>query len=232
MKHLLALLTILLALPIGATAQQQQLPQFAYNNYEGWTYNGVGLTSSNIGNWHITIYVTKGNVALTLGSPLFSCQGLDSIHADVSWKSMSINVPLTMAIDDADGHPLDSVSCYPTLAVTAPQTLSMTLPVPDGVTTAMLRFVSWEANVNNGGAVNKVVLTGLQATEAPTVPTGDVDSDGRITISDVTALINYLLGGDASGINLDAADTDADGHITIGDVTSLINILLSGNTAP
>ena len=202
------------------------MPQFAFNDFEGWSYNGVELTSANIGNGNITLYVTSMNVALTLTSPEFSCQGIDTIHADVYWKSLSINIPLTMVIDDAEGTPLDSVSCYPALAVTAPQVLPMTLTVPAGLAAARLRFVSWEANVNNGGAVRKIVLTGTAAA-VPTTVTGDVDGDGHATISDVTALINYLLS--PYDINADSADVNKDGKISIDDVTGLINMLLSGN---
>jgi len=57
---------------------------------------------------------------------------------------------------------------------------------------------------------------------------GDVNGDGSVNISDVTALISYLLSGDASGINLQAADCDQDGNVKISDVTALINHLLSG----
>lgn len=56
---------------------------------------------------------------------------------------------------------------------------------------------------------------------------GDVNNDGRVTIADVTDLINYLLSGDATAINLAAADVDGDGRCNIGDVTELINILLT-----
>ena len=58
---------------------------------------------------------------------------------------------------------------------------------------------------------------------------GDVNGDGQVKIGDVTALINYLLSGDALGINLQAADCDQNGEIKIGDVTALINYLLSGS---
>lgn len=58
---------------------------------------------------------------------------------------------------------------------------------------------------------------------------GDVNGDGEVRINDVTALVNYLLSQDASGINLDAADTNQSGDVTISDVTALINYLLSGN---
>ena len=63
----------------------------------------------------------------------------------------------------------------------------------------------------------------------PTVMTGDVNNSGDVTIADVTALIDYLLGGDASAINLAAADCNNSGDVTIADVTALIDYLLSGN---
>ena len=58
---------------------------------------------------------------------------------------------------------------------------------------------------------------------------GDVDGDGSVNISDVTALIDYLLSGNASGINVSAADCDQDNSVNISDVTSLIDYLLSGH---
>ncbi len=58
---------------------------------------------------------------------------------------------------------------------------------------------------------------------------GDVNGDGNVTVADVTALIDYLLGGDASLINLGAADCNLDTTVTIADVTSLIDYLLSGS---
>ena len=63
---------------------------------------------------------------------------------------------------------------------------------------------------------------------APSFLRGDVDCDGEIGISDVTALIDYILNGDGSNISLDAADTDLDGLISISDVTTLIDYILSG----
>ena len=56
---------------------------------------------------------------------------------------------------------------------------------------------------------------------------GDVNNDGFVNISDVTALINYLLTDDATGINLEAANCNQDTAISIDDVTSLINYLLT-----
>lgn len=58
---------------------------------------------------------------------------------------------------------------------------------------------------------------------------GDVDGDGRVTITDVTVLIDYLLSGNTSGISLENADCDQDGRVTITDVTTLIDYLLKGD---
>ena len=55
---------------------------------------------------------------------------------------------------------------------------------------------------------------------------GDVNEDGKVNIQDVTDLINYLLSGNSSLINLARADVDGDGAIKITDVTELINNLL------
>ena len=57
---------------------------------------------------------------------------------------------------------------------------------------------------------------------------GDVNTDGFVKIDDVSALIEYLLSGNASAVNLNNADTDLSGKVNIGDVTTLINYLLTG----
>lgn len=54
---------------------------------------------------------------------------------------------------------------------------------------------------------------------------GDVDGDGEVMISDVTALIDYLLNG--ASINMNNADVDGDNLINISDVTALIDLLLT-----
>ena len=58
---------------------------------------------------------------------------------------------------------------------------------------------------------------------------GDVDGDSEVAIADVTVLINYLLTGNDSGVDVSAADCNKDGEVGIADVTVLINYLLTGN---
>ena len=55
---------------------------------------------------------------------------------------------------------------------------------------------------------------------------GDVDGNGVINITDVTMIIDYLLGSDVTPFNLYNADVNASGSISIADVVTLIDILL------
>ena len=55
---------------------------------------------------------------------------------------------------------------------------------------------------------------------------GDLDADARISIADVSVLIDMLLGGNVP--DAPDADIDHDGNITISDATSLIDMLLTG----
>ena len=61
----------------------------------------------------------------------------------------------------------------------------------------------------------------------PAVTRGDVNGDGSVNISDVTTLIDLLLGG--STISNPAADCNQDGSVNISDVTALIDYLLSNH---
>ena len=57
--------------------------------------------------------------------------------------------------------------------------------------------------------------------------TGDVDGDGVVTSSDVTALYSYLLNDDMTYYS--TSDVDGDGSITSADITAVYNILLGIN---
>ncbi len=58
---------------------------------------------------------------------------------------------------------------------------------------------------------------------------GDINYDGKITIADVTALVDIILGKDSIRpyiYNHTAADVNIDSRITIADVTALVDIIL------
>ena len=68
----------------------------------------------------------------------------------------------------------------------------------------------------------------FNAVAASTTVRGDVTGNNQVDISDVTALIGYLLNGDGSSLNLANADCTLNGEIDISDVTALIGYLLNG----
>ena len=53
---------------------------------------------------------------------------------------------------------------------------------------------------------------------------GDINADGEINVSDVTALINKILG--TSDYSNEVCDINGDGEINVSDVTALINMIL------
>ena len=64
--------------------------------------------------------------------------------------------------------------------------------------------------------------------EKPAGMPGDVNGNGSVNMDDLTALINYLLTDDATGINMaNAANCDGNDGIGMDDLTALINYLLT-----
>ena len=93
---------------------------------------------------------------------------------------------------------------------------------------------TWDFSEGNNGG-NEIVM-GVYPYDNYVIPgTGgdvvahDVNKDGKLSIADVTALIDYLLGGDGSAIDVETANVNGNDGVTIADVTALIDILLSGN---
>lgn len=64
---------------------------------------------------------------------------------------------------------------------------------------------------------------------APNIIIGDINMDGLVNISDVTILIDFLLGNEVSPFDSQAADMNPNGDINISDVTMLIDYLLGNN---
>lgn len=68
------------------------------------------------------------------------------------------------------------------------------------------------------------------ATILPIVIPGDIDGDGQIDSSDVSALLEIVLaGGELTPHQLAAGDIDGSGEIDSSDISALLEIVLSGN---
>lgn len=55
---------------------------------------------------------------------------------------------------------------------------------------------------------------------------GDVDGNGKVDVKDVSVLIDYILGKNQSGVNVEAGDTNGDGHLDVRDLSDIIDIIL------
>lgn len=55
---------------------------------------------------------------------------------------------------------------------------------------------------------------------------GDANGDSRVSIADVTTLVDYLTTGNTTNVDMDGADADGSGSVGAEDVEATVNILL------
>ena len=60
---------------------------------------------------------------------------------------------------------------------------------------------------------------------------GDLNGDGEIDITDIVAVISYILDEAPEGFDADAADVNKDGNIDIADIVSIIDLILTDESA-
>lgn len=60
---------------------------------------------------------------------------------------------------------------------------------------------------------------------------GDVNGDGKVTITDAVGIVNYLLNNPAANFNELAADMNGDGSITITDAVGVVNKILQDGSS-
>ena len=105
--------------------------------------------------------------------------------------------------------------------------ISRSFTLPSTIPTGTYRIIMKAQQT--GSSVEKEVYTA----EAPEVQIngsflpGDVDMSGEVNITDVVALVNYILSNDNSSSALSTGDMDGNGSIDITDVVALVNLILS-----
>lgn len=84
-------------------------------------------------------------------------------------------------------------------------------------------------NQTSGSANAKCYVDDIKLSYSETWPEdfvlGDVDGDGEVSISDVNAVINLILGAEGSEELLKRADVNEDGEIGISDANMIINLI-------
>lgn len=134
----------------------------------------------------------------------------------------SVRIPSTItSIGDYTFYYCSNINRVTCLAATPPTISSTTFTsnlIPD---TLYVPFNSVELYRNHQywGMFKNILPISLQP--------GDVDDDGEVSISDVTALVDMLLTGNITTNG--ATDVNGDGEVSISDVTALIDMLLFSN---
>ena len=167
----------------------------------------------------INEYQYPNNVVVDEEEPLVAIVPNEYAEAEITTDKINERVlvkGLTLtAGEDKYLYTTDGLTIYNQFGIDYPTEL-------EGKTYDVEGMVSY---YNNKVQIMPITITEVQATD---FVRGDADGNGEVKIADVTALINFLLSGDTSLVNLQSADCDQNGEVKIADVTVLINYLLSG----
>lgn len=92
-------------------------------------------------------------------------------------------------------------------------------------------FFEWRIGIQthytDNGVTTSSNIVYYEIGPKPVTLLGDVNCDDKLSISDVTALISYLLGSQQDPFNKFNADANDDNKISISDVTGIISMLLN-----
>ena len=99
----------------------------------------------------------------------------------------------------------------------------------DGLTVTSPAGASFNSSGTVVNASGSSIVGSQVIISKPTAIRGDVDGDGSVGIADVTSLLDYILTGNSTGLNLTAADVDYDTTVGIADATAIIDYILTGH---
>ena len=140
-------------------------------------------------------------------------------------KLTNISIPASVTTIDDEAFYCgwtSSVVCYPVTPPSVGENAFYLLAWPDETTTTLfVPFESLEVYQMHDKWSEFSRIVPFQG-----IGPGDINGDGRLSISDVTSIINELLSSDELPAYL---DVNGDGKVSIGDVTALIDMLLNRN---
>ena len=142
-----------------------------------------------------------------------------------------------MALEDVSLDMMHQYITVPGVALTATETAGTYTGNDGTVDLQVFNKFANDVKIPENLAGKKFRITGFVAkykTQLQFIPVevkdeaagtlGDINADGEINVSDVTALINKIL--DASDYSNEVCDINGDGEINVSDVTALINMIL------
>lgn len=179
----------------GSTVICMQANNYLRIDGETVTYNSIGI--DKLSEFDDVVFIKDGQFYYTK-------------------KQAPLNAFNALFYNDAVKAALEG---YTDVAYVEPQT-EIDLTFEDGQT----KTVSGQVVTEGDKQYVAVGKTRYEVLETLGKPVGDVNSDKTVTIADVTALVNIILGKTESPG--DVADVNGDHSVTIADVTALVNIIL------
>ncbi|MBQ3363130.1 MAG: M6 family metalloprotease domain-containing protein [Muribaculaceae bacterium] len=210
-------------MPVGATLNERGVAGV----YATWDfYNCAVVDTAHVGNGHV--------VAMKNGSYFNTAENLNKIPKVVRFKiynPTSTGVYITPQYSNNNGGRWRSLDTYPyDFYLAAGTEASATITSLPTNTPIMLRL-KCQGSSTEYCYIDDIEIcyenTWTPEPEEPDFIPGDVDGNGKVEITDVTMLINYIMSEGAIEINVDAADLSDDDDISITDLTMLINMIMS-----
>ena len=228
-------------------------------NFDGKVASSVTLTGRVFykdGNWNtlcLPFAVTDGNETdgITFsGTPLKGATVLTLDNATFEKNILTLNFEETTAMEPGKPYLIKWAkdSEHPTIVnpVFKNVLISNTSTTDKAVTAGFVSFTGHYAPLNIGEEGDENILyldddntfrypegaMGINAFRVcfqANTSLGDVNGDGTVNVTDVTLLVDYILGVEDESFIFENADITRDGMISVSDVTALVDIILGGN---
>ena len=225
-NRILAIVLLFITSMCFTVKAQELLQQFDPTHFSGWTYNnagGIELNQTNIARNRITLLTTEQGNVTELISPAVNCVRADMLQVEVLYVAFSTDyladrLTLNIEATDANGTSL-SQTTVTAKAGMLEQTLTAVINVSRDMK-PVLRFTAPRADKDNCAAVKRIRIYGLQKAD------GDLNSDGKIDVTDVSLLIDVVLGKTVTLPEGAVTDLNTDKKTDVTDVSLLIDIIL------
>jgi hypothetical protein len=161
------------------------------------THIVVSDSVTKIGEW--SFYYCEGLTEITIGRGVKTI-GKEAFDGCNSLKNIKCRIiyPDLVSLGANVFYYLDTYNCV--------------LHVPKGTKNLYSKLNQWRDF--------RIIIDDL---EVP-MELGDVNSDEKVNVSDVTSLVNMILG--TTTMNQASADVNSDGRVNVSDITALINLIL------
>ena len=108
---------------------------------------------------------------------------------------------------------------------------TIVLQLSDSLEEGDLPIILRNVEIADANSANNVIDFVKSTLTVSAYTVGDVNNDGRISITDFTAIVEYLMGNAPAVFIEKAADISGDGKISVTDLTSLVPLIMQGTNA-